>query len=203
MQLSFGRGEQLYCLQNNPWPQSTKSLVLGEKPELLFKMEQSPSSSKPGLPCEKPGRSTAQSCVFCFSPWNYFAHQGQPQKERDSTLCWRLWKLCHLSCASAQEQILLLSGGGNRYAPGYQEQPLIPAMPCSVLELCSEQSALFKPSWSTFWGSTSHHHQWDIMAIVQEQNPCADMDVSTHCPWRVYNLQLNLTSADQMGSILR
>lgn len=132
-------------------PQSNKSLVLGEKPVLLFKMEHSPSSSKPGLPCEKPGRSTAQSCAFCFSPWNYFAHQGQPQKERDSTLCWRLWKLCHLSCASAQEQILLLSGGGNRYAPGYQNSHW--SLPCPAVcwscavsrVLCSSQGeALFE-----------------------------------------------------------
>lgn len=114
-------------------PQSTKNLVLGEKTVLPFKMEQSASSSKPDLPCEKPRRSTAQLWVFCFSPWSYFAHQGQPQKERDSTLCWRLWKLYHISCATAQEQILSLSGGENRYAPGYQEQPLIPAMPCRLL----------------------------------------------------------------------
>lgn len=110
-------------------PQSTKNLVVGGKPVLSFKMEQSCFSSKPGLPWEK-HRSTAWLCIFCFSPWNYFAHQGQPQKERDSSLCWRLWKLYHISCATAQEQILLLSDGENRYAT---EQPLLPAMPCRLL----------------------------------------------------------------------
>lgn len=88
LRCSLVLGEVSSCIVSKiiTGPQSNKSLVLGEKPVLLFKMEHSPSSSKPGLPCEKPGRSTAQSCAFCFSPWNYFAHQGQPQKERDS-LC--------------------------------------------------------------------------------------------------------------------
>lgn len=109
-------------------PQSTKNLVVEGKPVLPFKMEQSPSSSKSGLPWEKPRRSTAWLCISCFSSWSYFAHQGQPQKERDSSLCWRLWKLYHISCATAQEQIL--SDGENRNAT---EQPLLPAMPCRLL----------------------------------------------------------------------
>lgn len=47
-----------------------------------------------------------------------------------------------------------------------------------------------------------HHHQWSIMLIVQEQNQCKDAIVSTHCLQRVYNLQLNLTSADEVGTKL-
>lgn len=47
-----------------------------------------------------------------------------------------------------------------------------------------------------------HHHQWSIMLIVQEQNQCKDAIVSTHCLQRVYNLQLNLTSADEVDTRL-
>lgn len=179
-------------------PQSTTNLMLGEKSVLPFKMEQSPSSCKPGLHCEKP-RSTAQSCLL-LQFMEFFAHQGQLQKERDSPLCWRLWKLHHISCASAQEQMLWWGKQVCSRTPGTATDPCC-ALQVAVCWSCAVSRLLFKPRWSISGGV--HHHQWGIMVIAQEQNPCADTTVSTRCPWRVYNLQLNLTSADQKGSTLR
>lgn len=181
-------------------PQSTKNLMLGEKPVLPFKMEQNPSC-KPGLHCEK--LSTAQSCVFCFSSWRFFCTSGSATEGKGFSFALEALETPpHLPCKCPTTGIVTQWWGKQVCSriPGTATDPCC-ALQVAVCWSCAVSRLLFKPRWSISGGV--HHHQWGIMVIAQEQNPCADTIVSTHCPWRVYNLQLNFTSADQKGSTLR
>lgn len=159
LRCSFVLGEVSSCVASKitTGPQSIKNLVLGEKPVLPFKMEQHPSASKPGLPWGKPRRSTAQLCVFCFSPWSYYSTSGSATEEKGFYFVLEALEAPpHLLCNCPRTDIVT-QWWGKQVCSG---MPGTATDPCYALQLTecwswAVSSVLFKPRWSTFWGSTS------------------------------------------------
>lgn len=133
-------------------PQSTESLVLGEKPVLPFKMEQSTSSNKPGLPWEKTKEYSMAFCLLLQSK-ELFCTSGSATEGKGFYFVLEALEALHLLC-HCPSTVIVTQWWGKQECSGIQEQPLSLLYPCyalqvSVLELCCEQR------WSTFWGGTS------------------------------------------------